>query len=362
MSSTGDRAWRAPTASISVRICSAIVVHAAAVSHVAARPIAWGNCVASRAQKPADGLLVDHRGDPQSGLLDQEPLDLVVQLGEPGGSQPRRRRDAGDLSGAVRHQLGRRLDREPAGAVRVGPHQLGRPDAAELGELLVQRHATEQVVDAVLDRQLGCRGRCRVRRWLMVGRCWRHRSGLTASVAGVADRMTTARRARRRRSPAPGRRGRHDPRRLHRATGWSRNTAADTVDSTGMASVMSEVSTSVVWACAQFIRMWPDPGTSTISDDRQQRVPVSAGRLAPNRSPASTAIGCDDRERDHVHDGHVLEGVEVGPGLLRGDEVPGPANSATTDTRSPTRLPVPLPAAPKATIATPIVAITAPTT
>ena len=52
MSSTGDRECRAPTASISTRICSA-TSHSSCVSHVAASPIACGNCVASRAQNPA---------------------------------------------------------------------------------------------------------------------------------------------------------------------------------------------------------------------------------------------------------------------------------------------------------------------
>ena len=51
MSSTGDSAWRAPTAIISARICSATDC-SNEVSQVAARPIAWGNWVASRAQKP----------------------------------------------------------------------------------------------------------------------------------------------------------------------------------------------------------------------------------------------------------------------------------------------------------------------
>ena len=43
------------------------------------------------------------------------------------------------------------------------------------------------------------------------------------------------------------------------------------VEMTGMVSVASEVSISVVWAWAQFMRMWPEPGTSEDGHDGADR-------------------------------------------------------------------------------------------
>ena len=58
--------------------------------------------------EPADRFFVDDRRDAEPGLVDEPALDLVVQLRQARWTQAGRRGDAGDLTGAVRHRLGRR--------------------------------------------------------------------------------------------------------------------------------------------------------------------------------------------------------------------------------------------------------------
>ena len=93
-------------------------------------------------------FLVDDRRDAQAGFLDQEALDLVGQGGDVAGAQVGRPGKPGDLADAVSHQA--------AGMIAVqrsDPDDLERPDGSELGDLLLDRHAREQVCDTLLDGQ-----------------------------------------------------------------------------------------------------------------------------------------------------------------------------------------------------------------
>jgi hypothetical protein len=106
--------------------------------------------IADRAarEEPVQALLVDDRGDPEARLLDQEALDLVGQRGDRGQLEVGRARHTGDLPdpGA---EAARGLGRVDARSVE----DLEHPQRAELRELLVGRHAVEEVLDAVIDRQ-----------------------------------------------------------------------------------------------------------------------------------------------------------------------------------------------------------------
>ena len=100
--------------------------------------------------EPGDGLLVQHGGDAEAGVVDEPLLDLVVQTRDSGRAQPGRRGDPCDLTCAVGQVLAGGGRREV-----VVAHEFGGPHAAELCELLGECHAAQQVVDAVLDRQRG---------------------------------------------------------------------------------------------------------------------------------------------------------------------------------------------------------------
>lgn len=87
---------------------------------------------------PGCGLLVDHDGDAEAGPLYRHPLDLVHQLRACGRTETSRRTDAGHMADAVLQ-----LSSHEVSIEAVALDELGQPDAADLGELLVERHAAE---------------------------------------------------------------------------------------------------------------------------------------------------------------------------------------------------------------------------
>ena len=92
---------------------------------------------------------MEERRDPEPRLLDEEALDLVADLGGGGRFEVRRAGDPADVADAVGEPIADALGIE----LGLAPEQLERPDRAQLGELLVERHPREQVGDARVDRQ-----------------------------------------------------------------------------------------------------------------------------------------------------------------------------------------------------------------
>ena len=119
--------------------------------HVLAMPIGLReDGGAPRHQAGAD-LLVDDRRDAEPRALDEEALDRVGDSGGLDGSRVARARDPRDLTESVL-QSGR-----PPRPKRVAVDQLEHPGAAQLGHLLDQGHASEQVVDSLVHRpRSGC--------------------------------------------------------------------------------------------------------------------------------------------------------------------------------------------------------------
>ena len=95
----------------------------------------------------ATGFFVHNCRDAQPRLLDQKALDRVRQPRRIGRPHAARAADAGDLPDAVRHQ-GARLFRRKRAIVE----QLVHPGAAQLRDLFIERHAFEQILDALGDR------------------------------------------------------------------------------------------------------------------------------------------------------------------------------------------------------------------
>ena len=141
-SSTGASVWRAPVATICSRI-TAPMRSMRSGSHVDARPIACGNCVASRAHRPAVLSSWTIAGIPSRVSLHEVALDRVRELGALARAQPGRRADARDLADAVRERAGPRPHRRTPSV----DDERGAPHATELRELLVQRHARQDRVD-----------------------------------------------------------------------------------------------------------------------------------------------------------------------------------------------------------------------
>ena len=98
--------------------------------------------------EPVQALLVDDGRDAQARLLHEEALDLVGQRGDDGHLEARGAGHARDLPDARSEALVG-LAGLDAGAVE----DLEDPDRAELGELLLERHAAQEVVDAIGDRE-----------------------------------------------------------------------------------------------------------------------------------------------------------------------------------------------------------------
>ena len=92
-------------------------------------------------------LLVDDGRDAEPGL-EQEPLHLVGEQRCCRGAEARRPAHPGDVTDAGTDQRGRPLHVE---AVVSG--DLEHPDAAELSQFLVERHAVEEIRDSIVDRR-----------------------------------------------------------------------------------------------------------------------------------------------------------------------------------------------------------------
>ena len=94
---------------------------------------------------------MEERRDAEPRLLDEEALDRVADLGGGRRFEVRRARDPADVTNAAGEAIADALGIQ----LRLAPEQLERPDRAELGELLIERHVGEEVGDARVDRQ-GC--------------------------------------------------------------------------------------------------------------------------------------------------------------------------------------------------------------
>jgi hypothetical protein len=98
--------------------------------------------------EPVQALLVDDGRDAQARALHEEALDLVGQRGDDGHREARRPGHARDLADARAQALLRLAVLEA-----IAVEHLEDPDGAELGELLLERHAAQEVVDAIGDRE-----------------------------------------------------------------------------------------------------------------------------------------------------------------------------------------------------------------
>ena len=100
-------------------------------------------------EQPVERLLVEEGRDAEPRLLDEEALDRVARLRRGDRAEVRRAGHPADVADAVCEAVAdeRRIQ------LRLAPEQLERPERAELGELLVERHPCEQVRDAGVDRQ-----------------------------------------------------------------------------------------------------------------------------------------------------------------------------------------------------------------
>ena len=116
-------------------------------SHAAASPIDCGKHTASRATSPCRHSSWTMAGMPRRVSSHEEALDLVGQRGDDGHREARRAGHARDLPDAGAQAL-----LGLAGLDAIGVEDLEDPDRAELGELLLERHARQEVVDAIGDR------------------------------------------------------------------------------------------------------------------------------------------------------------------------------------------------------------------
>ena len=98
----------------------------------------------------ADGFLVDDRRNAEPCVLHEHALDVVGELRPRDGAQVRGRADPRDVARTVPETRARPPDVEAV----VGD-ELGEPHAAELRDLLLERHASQQVVDARVERSGG---------------------------------------------------------------------------------------------------------------------------------------------------------------------------------------------------------------
>ena len=136
MLTTGERTWRMPRLAVSAATAEATSATRSA-SHVAARPIAWGNDVAPGWTSPWRASSKGTTGIPEPGLFDEELLDGV------------------DPHGRVTGAIGGNLKAEDPvrEALRAAVEVAGGHE--QLAEFLFGRHAGEEVVDASVDRQAG---------------------------------------------------------------------------------------------------------------------------------------------------------------------------------------------------------------
>ena len=151
MSRTGARAWLAP---IARRRLPDEPGHLLDELRVPAGGLADGLREAGRVagHDAVQALLVEDGRDAQACLLDQEALDLVAEVGDLPGRQVRGAGHPRDLADALGQPLACPLEVEAAAV-----EDLERPQRAELGQLLVEGHAGEEVACPLLGAQ--ARGR-----------------------------------------------------------------------------------------------------------------------------------------------------------------------------------------------------------
>ncbi len=99
---------------------------------------------------------MDDDGDAEPRALESDPLDIVHESGALTRPQAGRRADAGNLPDPMRHPGGNGI-----GVERALAQQVGAPEAPQLRQLLVERHALQEIVDTRVDR----------RRWILIYRC-----------------------------------------------------------------------------------------------------------------------------------------------------------------------------------------------
>ena len=130
--------------------------------------------------QPGADLLVDDGGDAEPCVLEQVPLQIVVEGRSLGSREPAGAADAGDVADALSEHRRRPRRVEPARA-----RELEHPRAAELSELLVDRHPRHQVGDALGDRgrRIAVERAGRLSSWFL--------RGLTHSLTAPAVRPPT---------------------------------------------------------------------------------------------------------------------------------------------------------------------------
>ena len=103
-------------------------------------------------------LLVEDGGDAEAGFLDEPALDVVAEFdlvddGSAGVRWSAQLAGARDVADAVGDEDGGGIG-VPAGLPGVHPFFI-LPDGGDLGDFLLQRHAADEVFDAVVDRSGG---------------------------------------------------------------------------------------------------------------------------------------------------------------------------------------------------------------
>src|SRR5438045_1674476 len=96
--------------------------------------------------EPTGGLLVDDDRDAQPRPFDGHLLDSVHKRGTLLWMQTSRGTDTGHLPNTERHLLD-----DSIGIEGFRTHESGTPEAAELGQLLIQSHESEQVLDSLFN-------------------------------------------------------------------------------------------------------------------------------------------------------------------------------------------------------------------
>ena len=153
MSRTGESVCRAPTAIIWRRMTSAMSPTSSS-SQVDARPIAWGNWVASCPAVAGDTFFVHHDRYPRRVRSHRDSLDLVHQARALAGCNPGRRADAGHVPHAVLEPA-----RHVVGVEPVAAHEVGQPDTRDLRQLLVELMRTRRSSTRSVQRRVGSRYR-----------------------------------------------------------------------------------------------------------------------------------------------------------------------------------------------------------
>ena len=93
---------------------------------------------------------MDDDGDAEPRAPESDPLDIVHESGALTRPQAGRRADAGNLPDPMRHPGGNGI-----GVERALAQQVGAPEAPQLRQLLVERHALQEIVDTRVDCRRG---------------------------------------------------------------------------------------------------------------------------------------------------------------------------------------------------------------